>query len=283
MLYCAPMGSRRDLPRRLAPAVLLLLGAAATAGAQTRPLRTETAQTAPAGTLVLETGFDVIADEPSYLTGALRTRWDGPLLRAVYSPADSVELDVEWVAAVGVAGEEGRGEVQSWDWGDVALRAKWRFARGGGRRPALGTRFGVFLPQTSFEDTRFRPLGLGPNTLRAFVEALATQPVGRGRLLANAGLLLFDKVLDLHDQNDFLSYGLALEWPLGSRLTAVAEMAGRAGQGSPGADQSSEARAGLRYGRGRVRFDAAVRRGLLATDGTWGVTAGLAWTARAPR
>ena len=283
MLYCAPMGSRLDLPRRLAPAVLLLLGAAAIAGAQTRPLRTETAQTAPVGTLVLETGFDVIADEPSYLTGALRTRWDGPLLRAVYSPAYSVELDVEWVAAVGVAGEEGRGEVQSWDWGDVALRAKWCFARGGGRRPALGARFGVFLPQTSFEDTRFRPLGLGPNTLRAFVEALATQPVGRGRLLANAGLLLFDRVLDLHDQSDFLSYGLALEWPLGSRLTAVAEMAGRAGQGSPGADQTSEARAGLRYGRGRVRFDAAVRRGLLATDGTWGVTAGLAWTARAPR
>ena len=152
-----------------------------------------------------------------------------------------------------------------------------------GRRPALGARFGVFLPQTSFEDTRLRPLGLGPNTLRAFVEALATQPVGRGRLLANAGLLLFDRVLDLHDQSDFLAYGLALEWPLGSRLTAVAEMAGRAGQGSPGADQSSEARAGLRYGRGRVRFDAAVRRGLLATDGTWGVTAGLAWTARARR
>ena len=283
MLYCALMGSRRGVPRRLALAVLLLLGAGSAAGAQTRPLRTETAETAAAGTLVLETGFDVIADEPSYLTGALRTRWDGPLLRAVYSPADSVELDVEWVAAVGVTGEKGRGEVQSWDWGDVALRAKWRFARGGGRRPALGTRFGVFLPQTSFEDTEFRPLGLGPNTLRAFVEALVTQPVGRGRLLANAGLLIFDKVLDLHDQNDFLSYGLALEWPLGSGLTAVAEVAGRAGQGSPGADQSSEARAGVRYRRGRVRFDAAVRRGLLATDGTWGVTAGLAWTARAPR
>ena len=60
-------------------------------------------------------------------------------------------------------------------------------------------------------------------------------------------------------------------------------MAGRAGQGSPGADQSSEARAGVRYGHGRVRFDAAVRRGLLHADGTWGVTAGLAWTARAPR
>ena len=283
MLYCALMGFRRGVPGRLARAALLLLGVASTAAAQSRPLRTETAETAAVGTLVLETGFDVIADEPSYVTGASRTRWDGPLLRAVYSPADSVELDVEWVAAVGVSGEEGRGDIQSWDWGDVALRAKWRFARGGGRRPALAVRFGAFLPQTSFEDEQFRPLGLGPNTQRAFLEALVTQPVGRGRLLADAGLLLFDQVLKPHDQNDFLSYGLALEWPLGSQLTAVAEVAGRAGQGSPGADQSSEARAGVRYGHGRVRFDAAVRRGLLHTDGTWGVTAGLAWTARAPR
>lgn len=275
------------LPMSLRPGTAFLvslgLAAAAPAGAQTRPLVTETALTTEAGTLVLESGIDVIAAEPSYVTGVERTRWEGPLLRAVYSPADAVELDAEWVAAVGVAGEEGRGAVQSWDWGDVALRAKWRFARGGGRRPALAARFGVFLPQTSYEDTQFRPLGLGPNTLRAFVEALATQPVGRGRLLLNAGMLLYDMVYEAHDQSDFLSYGVALEWPAGSRLTVVAEVAGRAGQGSPGSDQSSEARAGVRWGRGRVRVDAAVRRGLLATDGTWGLTAGLAWTVRAPR
>jgi hypothetical protein len=276
------MASRRVSGVLLAVAAGML-GTPATAAAQTRPLLTETAGTAAAGTLVLETGLDVIADEPSYVTGVERTRWDGPLLRLVYAPADSLELDVEWVAAVAVSGEDGRGNVPSWDWGDVALRAKWRFARGSERRPALAARFGVFLPQTSFEDTQLRPLGLGSNTLRAFVETLATQPLGRGRLLVNAGLLIYDQVLEPHDQSDFLTYGLALEWPVGARLTAVAEVAGRAGQGSPGSDQSSEARAGVRYGRGRVRLDAAVRRGLLDTDGTWGFTAGLAWTARAGR
>jgi hypothetical protein len=49
----------------------------------------------------------------------------------------------------------------------------------------------------------------------------------------------------------------------------------------PGADERSEARAGLRYGRGRLRLDAAVRRGLADADGTWGLTAGLAWRLRA--
>jgi len=277
------MSRRRPAPVVLSALAAAFLGSAAGAGAQTRPLLTETAETAAAGTLALEAGFDVIADEPSYVSGVERTRWDAPLLRATYSPADSVELDAEWVAAVGVAGEEGRGDVQTWDWGDVALRAKWRFARGGGRKPALGARFGVLLPQTSFEDTQFRPLGLGPNTLRAFVEALATQPAGRGRVLLNAGVLLFDEVYRVHDQRDFLTYGLAIEWPVGSSLTAVAEVKGRAGDGRPGAEERSEARAGVRYGRGRVRVDSAVRRGVANADGTWGLTAGLSWTAREPR
>ena len=251
----------KSLPGLALAAVLLAVGAGR-AGAQTRPLRTEPAVTAPAGTLVLETGFDVIADEPSYVTGVGRTRWDGPLLRLVYSPARNVELDLEWVTRVGVAGEEGRGDIQSSEWGDVTLRAKWRFVEGKGRRPAVGARFGVVLPQTSFEDVEFNPLGLGPNTVRAFVEGLLTQPVGRARVHVNAGIFLHDEVYRLHDQRDFLSYGLAVEWPVATRLAILAEVAGRAGDGAPGADERSEARAGLRFGRGRLRGDVAVRRGL---------------------
>jgi len=268
--------------RRTAAIVAALLAAgAAPALAQTRPLLTEPAATAPAGTLVLETGFDAIADERSYVTGKGRTRWDGPLLRLVYSPAANVELDFEWVVRTGVAGEEGRGDIQSSDWGDATLRAKWRIVEGKGHGPTFGARFGVILPQTSFEDEEFNPLGLGPNTLRAFVEGLLTQPVGRGRIHANAGLFLHDEVYRPHDQRDFLSYALAFEWPIGSRLSVLAEATGRTGDDMPGAEERSEARAGLRFGRGRLRVDAAVRRGLAAADGTWGLTAGLAWTAAA--
>jgi hypothetical protein len=275
--------SARVNPPWLPPVAAVLIALAAPRGAaQTLPLRTEPAATAPAGTVVLETGVDVIADEPSYVTGVERTRWEAPLLRLVYSPAASVELDLEWVARVGVAGEEGRGDVQSSEWGDVTLRAKWRVVEGKGPRPTIGARFGVVLPQTSFEDVQFRPLGLGPNTLRAFVEGLLTQPVGRGRLHVDAGLFLQDEVYRTHDQRDFLSYGLAFEWPATPRIALVAEIAGRAGDGRPGADESCEARAGVRLGSGRVRWDAAARRGLAQADGTWGVTLGLTWTARAP-
>ena len=278
----------RYTPPRVKPlsgvtlAAVLATSGAAPADAQTLPLRTEPAVTAPAGTLALETGMEAIADEPSYVTGVERTRWEGPLLRLVYSPAASVELDAEWVARVGVVGEEGRDDFQSSDWGDVALRAKWRIKEGKGARPTIGARFGVILPQTSFEDVHFNALGLGPNTLRAFVEGLLTQPVGRGRIHVDAGIFLQDEVLRPHDQRDFVSYGLAVEWPATPRLALLAEVAGRAGDGRPGADESSEARAGVRLGGGRVLWDAAVRRGLARADGTWGLTLGLTWTARAP-
>jgi hypothetical protein len=267
---------------RNGPTLLVLVGAvvgpAAPALAQTRPLVTETALTAPAGTLTFETGVDVIDDEPSYVTGARRTRWDGPLLRLVYSPASSVELDFEWVARVAVQGEEGRGRIASSEPGDVTLRAKWRFLEGRGGRPTLSARFGVILPQTSFEDEQFNPLGLGPNTLRACVEALLTQPVGRARVHVSAGLFLHDEVYRLHDQRDFFSYGIALDWPVAGPVSVLAEVAGRAGDGVPGAEERSEARAGLRVGRGRLSVDAAVRRGLAAADGAWGATVGLAWS-----
>jgi hypothetical protein len=282
VLYSARVKASFDLALgAVLGAALLAIGAGPTV-AQTRPLLTEPAVTAPAGTLVLETGFDVIADEPSYVSGVERTRWDGPLLRLVYSPARNVELDLEWVARAGVWGEEGRGDIQSSDWGDVTLRAKWRIVEGRTGHPTIGVRFGVVLPQTSFEDVDFNPLGLGPNTLRAFLEGLLTQPVGRGRIHLNAGLFLHDEVYRAHDQRDFLSYALAFEWPATGRLALLAEVAGRAGDGEPGAEVRAEARAGLRFGRGRVRWDVALRRGIATADGTWGVTVGLAWTARAP-
>jgi hypothetical protein len=264
--------------RTLAALLLLASVSPVPARAQTVPLQTEEADTAASGRLVFETAFEAIAYEPSYITGAKRTRWDGPLLRFVYSPAANVELDLEWVVRVGASSEPGRDALS--EPGDVTLRAKWRFLEARGARPALAARFGVTLPQTSYNDIEFRPLGLGPNTLRAFVQGLATFAIGRARLHANLGGLVFDEVLRPHEQRDFLLYGLACAHQLGSGFEAVAELAGRAGDGEPGADVRAEARLGLRFARGRVRGSAALRRGLATADGTWGGTLGFSWTLR---
>jgi hypothetical protein len=263
----------------MARGVLFLLIAASSsllfapwaAMAQTRPLQTEEAATAPAGTVVLEVGGDFIRDEPNFLTGKERDRWDAPVLRLVYSPARSVELDLEWTARVGAIDDPDFGSVS--DFGDVALRAKVNVVQEDGGVPALGARFTVTLPETSFGN------GLGPNALRMSAQILVSKTFGRTSVHANAGLAIHDEVLRPHEQRDFFAYGLALVRPIGS-AAIVAEVAGRAGEGAPGAEERSEARAGFRFGHGRVRWDAALRRGLAAADGGWGITTGLAWTLR---
>ena len=249
----------------------LLLSASSAAVAQTRPLQTEEASTAPAGTVVLEVGGDFIRDEPNFLTGKERDRWDAPVLRLVYSPARSVELDLEWTVRVGAIDDPDFGTVS--DFGDVALRAKVNFVQEDRGVPGLGARFTVTLPETSFGN------GLGPNALRMSAQVLVSKTLGRTSVHANAGLAIHDEVLRPHEQRDFFTYGLALVRRIGS-AAIVAEVAGRAGKGAPGAEERSEARAGFRFGRGRVRWDAAVRRGFADADGGWGLTAGLSWTMR---
>lgn len=250
--------------------VLVALGAGAEA--QTRPLQTEEATTAARGTLVLEAGVEAIRAEPNFMTGRTRDRWAGPVLRLVHSPSENVEIDVEWTGRVGQRDDPDFGTVS--DWGDVGLRAKVRLLDERAGRPAIAARFGVLLPQTSFGN------GLGPNALRMSAQMLVSKGVGAFTLHGNAGLALHDEVFRPHEQRDFLAYGLAVVGRLGAHAELIGEWAGLAGSGMPGADAHAELRAGLRLGSGRVRADAAARRGLLAADGRWGGTAGFTWRLR---
>lgn len=266
-------------PRR---ALALLLGAALTgtavsapARAQTRPLQTEEATTAPAGRIMLELGGAFQAAQPSFLTGLPRARWDAPVLNLVYSPAGNVEIDLEWVGRVIAVDDPSFGSVS--DFGDVTLRSKIRFVDEGPGRPAFGARFSVTLPETN------QARGLGPNTNRMAAQLLLTKTAGRLRLHLNAGLAIHDKVFEAHAQSDLFAYGAAFELRLGGGASLLGEVAGRGGRGEPVVDRTHEARLGLRLERRRVAWDAAARRGLSDADGTWGFTAGLTWFARSSR
>ena len=262
--------------------LLLLFALALTtrpAAAQTGALATEEADTGSRGSWTFETGFEAMAAEPSYLTGETRTRWDGPLLRLCASPAEVVEFDVEWVALVGASSEPSL--PSKVDLGDLTLRAKLRFFRGGRRRPTVSGRFGIVLPETSYNDSLWRPLGLGPNTLRAFIEGLVTVPLGRTRLHGNVGLYLQDEVYRPHEQRDFVSFGVAAVHPVHSRAALLGEWAGRAGKSARGSPRQAEARVGVRLVRDRWQLDFVVRRGLVAAEGTWGAGASVSFGARA--
>jgi hypothetical protein len=262
------------MPARVVLLALLALLAASAARAQTRPLLTEEASTGPAGRVTLEAGAEGIAAEPNFLTGRARARWEVPSLNLTWSPAGNVEIDVAWVGAVIAVRDPDFGTLA--DWGDATLRAKLRLLAERPGRPALAARFGVTLPQTSFGKGSGN--GLGPDTLRASIQLLASWTSGRLSLHANAGFATQDVPVTLHEQADFLAYGLAGGFAIGPRTALVAEVAGLLGDALPGADEHSELRAGVRYGTGRLRWDAAVRRGLGKADGTWGVSAGVTWT-----
>ena len=248
---------------------MALVLVAAPLAAQTRPLETETALTVDAGTTTLETGGAWMADEPNFLTGNPRDRWAVPLVRLVHAPADGIELDLEWAGLVGAIDDPDFGS--STDWGDLTLRAKWRFRK----RDAglnLGVRFEVTLPQTEAVE------GLGPNTLRFSAQVLTTRVAGAWTFHLNGGLAIHDQLEDAGLQSDFLDYGLALERRLWRSWQLVGEVSGLAGAGSIGTESHAEARLGIRHGLGRLAWDAAVRRGLLRADGNWGATLGLSWT-----
>jgi hypothetical protein len=238
---------------------------------QQLPLQTEPASPLPAGTVQLEVAGSSLRDEPNYLTGLPRTTWAGPLLRLAYAPVESVELDVEWAVRVGQVDDPVYGSTS--DWGDVTLRSKWRFAAQRGPRPALALRLAASLPETRAIE------GLGPNTLRTSVELLASRASGRFAWHANLGLSVHDRPFpssgQTPEQSDFLSYGLAGVLRATTDLDVVAEVAGRAGEGDPGASSRSEARLGLRYGRRKWRGAAALRHGLYTSTGRWGFEAGL--------
>jgi len=250
-----------------AACVLLLCLAGVPVHAQTLPFATEEAATAPRGSLAFELGASIIGAEPNFLTGGERTRWDAPLLRLVYSPADNVEMDLEWTAGVGALDDPDFGNVS--DWGDVVLRTKLRLLQQRASRPGLSARLQVMLPETDAD------YGLGPNTLRMAAQLLLSWSAGRVAFDANAGLSVQDQVQQLVAQDDFLAYGLCIHSPLAAGLSLGAEVAGLAGKGSPGTEARHEARLGARWTWTRLRLDAAARRGLGPADGRWGVTAGL--------
>lgn len=253
------------------PLSLALLSPALGA-AQTGPFLTEEATTAPAGRLRLEASAAFISGEPNFLTGLERDRWDVPVLRLVYSPADAVEIDLEWVGCVIALDDPTFGTSASF--GDVTLRTKLRLLEETAERAGLAARFEVTLPETSAEK------GLGPNALRFSAQVLSTRTLGRFKVDLNAGIAIHDAPTQAGAQADFFDYGVAVRRRFGARVEAGVEVAGRVGKPETGAEETSEARFGIRYGTGPTTWQAALRRGLTYMDGDWGFTIGLVWTPR---
>ena len=157
---------------------------------------------------------------------------------------------------------------------DIIVGAKMRLLSERRRRPSLGIHFSTKLPNASTES------GLGLDVFDFQNSLLVGKSIGAIRLVGNLGLGILSDPTRVARQNDVIVYGVSLTSMAGA-VEVVAEVNGRQNtrvQRVPlGTSSSAHVVAGLRFGRGAWRIDAAAVFGVFSDDPGVGVTGGLTW------
>jgi hypothetical protein len=157
------------------------------------------------------------------------------------------------------------------DVGDVTLAAKYKFTTEGARRPALGFRFAVQLPNASNES------GLGTDETNFYGSVLVSKRIRSLQLLANIGLAILGSPVTPNTQSDLVTYGLAAILPVYRRVNLVAEIHGRDGPRRLGTESQSQVRVGVQVRAAGIRWDVAALAGLKPLDADTGVAIGVTY------
>jgi hypothetical protein len=157
------------------------------------------------------------------------------------------------------------------DFGDLVLGAKLKLLPESPRRPALAFKFSVQLPNASNES------GLGKDETEFYGTLIFAKSLGRAQILGNLGLAILGSPVVPNTQADKLVYGFAGIVPLYSRLNLVAEVYGLQGPQRTGNEDSGQARVGLQFLSGSLRWDAAAIAGLRHDDADSGLALGVTY------
>jgi hypothetical protein len=268
--------------------VLFVLGLAAPAVAQQRPLVTEDPEPVGAGNILIEGGFESLRDvvyPASGLTGDLLRL---PTLGVSFGFSSILELQVDGglyqrlhitkiVPAPLSDKLELTGENTS-DVEDVVVATKIRVVSEGPGRPSFGIRLATKLPVASNES------GLGLDTMDFSMVGLVGKTANSVRFVGNFGLGILSDPIEGDRQNDVLLYGLSIARALNQGLELVGEINGRFNTRDarvpPGTETRSTIRAGLRFTHAAVRFDGGVIFGLTSRDPSFGFTGGVTYVFR---
>ena len=157
------------------------------------------------------------------------------------------------------------------DFGDIMLATRLRFAREGSRRPALGFKFAVQLPNASNET------GLGTDETNFFSSLLFSKRVGGTQLLGNLGLAILGSAVTPAAQSDLFTYGLAFVTPVHRRVSIFGEIYGRQGPERAGNESQSQIRVGAQFSAGGLLWDLAAIAGLKTFDPDSGLALGVTY------
>ncbi len=201
-----------------------------------RPLATEDANTLPKGQIDLSLGIQY---QDGYVDPFSNPALDGDRIEAPYMAVaaglgDNVELQFEW-ALLNIDNDIH----DIYGAGDPRLAAKIRLIDEKDSIPALGFRMGFKVPSASYDE------GLGTNEPDVYGSILVTKHFGKLAAHANLGLALLGNPERNLNQDDVMTYGLALTGPVTDSLTIGGEITGQAC--STKYNDRSLARVGIQY------------------------------------
>lgn len=244
---------------------------------QQRPLRTDDAEILATGRVRAQVGVEFLQRQRYPLSGL-----EGDLSRlgvaAVHvGVGEYAEFQLSGVIqevlsvtgrTAAVVAPDFSGESTS-AFGNLMLGTKLRIAGEKGRRPAIGFKFAVELPNTNQKS------GLANDETAFYSSLLFKKSFARAEVLGEVGFAILGSPVAAGRQADPLTYGAAVLAPLGRNLKLVAELNGRHGPaGRIGNENKSQARAGVQFRTGAVRWDLGVVAGLTRDDARSGIVAG---------
>jgi hypothetical protein len=236
--------------------------------AQQRPLLTEDPRLISTGAFVMESGFAYARKAQFPLSGLKGDEYSAFVNGLNFSLGPRAEFQINGVIQNFVkVGNDWRN-----DWGDWSLSTKIRLVPETHILPIITFRPTMVLPNTN--DSR----GIGTNSTQLFGSLLVGKSVGRGFVFGNTGIGILTDTVHVRAQQDVFTYGVAGVLPINTRVSLLSEVNGwknPRNSPSPGAESRSQARLGIQFRTGSVRWDAAVTAGLTHLDPRGGVVFGL--------
>ena len=247
---------------------------------QQRPLRTDDAEILKTGWIRTEVGLEFLQGQRYSLSGL-----EGDLARlgvaAIHvGVGEYAEFQISGVAQ-DILSVSSRTEPvipptfsgdSTSDFGDLILGTKLKLAGEKGRRPAMAFKFAVELPNAKHDS------GLGTDETEFYASLLFKKHLGRVQAMADVGFAILASPVLQGRQTDPLTYGIATIIPLHRGINFVAEINGRQGpSGRVGNENKSQARAGIQFWTGRLRWDVGGIAGLMDYDPKSGIAVGVTY------
>jgi hypothetical protein len=247
---------------------------------QQRPMRTDDAEILKTGRIRTDVGVEFLQGQRFSLSGL-----EGDLTRVGVAAihvgvGDYAEFQISGVAhdffsvssrTTPVIPPKFTGNSSS-DFGDLVLGTKIKLAAEKKRQPAIAFKFAVELPNAKHDS------GLGTDQTEFYSSILLKKHFGRSQVLADIGFAILGSPVLLGRQTDPLTYGVGVITPVYRKINLVAEISGR--QGPPdrvGNENKSQARLGVQFWTGAIRWDLAGVAGLMHYDPKSGVIVGISY------